>query len=306
MVGRPVNSPPAPLNPAVPVAVTALAIALFVGMDAAMKDVTLAIGAYNAMLWRSLVGVAGSGAIWLAVRPPWPVPAVMRVHLLRGAVGTVMALTWFWGIARLPLAEAIALSFIAPLIALYLAAALLGERIGRAALGGSLMGFAGVLVIVLTRANAPMSADGLAGAAAILTSAVLYAFNIVLMRKQALIAKPVEVAFFQNLVVAALLTCAAPLLAAVPPAGETSGILLSAGLALASSLLLAWAYRRAQAQALAPVEYTALIWGALLGFLVFGEEVGAATVVGAVLIVAGCWIAARPDGQPQSPAEAAA
>lgn len=295
----------APINPAVPVAVAALAIALFVGMDASMKAVTLVIGVYNAMLWRALAGLAGSGAIWLAVRPPWPVRDTMRVHLVRGGVTTVMALAWFWGIARLPLAEAIALSFIAPLIALYLAAAVLGERIGGAALGGSLLGFVGVLVIVLTRANMPMSADGLAGAAAILFSAVLYAFNIVLMRKQALIAKPVEVAFFQNLVVAGLLVCAAPFLAAAPPAGQVPGILLSAALALGSSLMFAWAYRRAQAQALAPVEYTALIWGALFGFLVFGEQVGVATLVGAVLIVAGCWIAAGSDGQLQSPAEAA-
>ena len=294
-----------PVNPGLPVAVAALAIALFVGMDASMKSVTLAIGVYNAMLWRSLAGLAGGGAIWLAVRPPWPAPATMRVHLVRGAVTTVMALAWFWGIARLPLAEAIALSFIAPLIALYLAAAVLGERIGRAALGGSLLGFMGVLVIVLTRANMPVNAEGLAGAAAILASAVLYAFNIVLMRKQALIAKPVEVAFFQNLVVAGLLVCAAPFLAAAPPGGQVRGILLSAALALASALMLAWAYRRAEAQALAPVEYTALIWGALFGFLVFGEEVGVATLVGAVLIVAGCWIAVRPDGQLQSPAEAA-
>ena len=298
-------NPAAPINPVVPVAVAALAIALFVAMDASMKSVTLVIGVYNAMLWRALTGLAGSGAIWLAVRPPWPAPATMRIHLIRGGVTTVMALAWFWGIARLPLAEAIALSFIAPLIALYLAAAVLGELIGRAAIGGSLLGFVGVLVIVLTRANAPMIADGLAGAAAILASAVLYAFNIVLMRKQALIAKPVEVAFFQNLVVAGMLVCAAPFLAEAPPSGQVPGILLSAALALASSLMFAWAYRRAEAQALAPVEYTALIWGALFGLLFFGEEVGPATLVGAVLIVAGCWIAARPDGQPQSPAEAA-
>lgn len=294
---------------ALPVAAAALAIAFFVGMDAAMKGAALAIGAYNAMLWRSLVGVGASGAIWTAVRPPWPSPEVLRVHLLRGFVGTFMALTWFWGIARLPLAEAIALSFIAPLIALFLAAATLGERIGRAAIGGSLLGFAGVILIVATRARTPFSAEGLAGASAILVSAVLYAFNIVLMRRQALIAKPVEVAFFQNLVVFALLLTAAPLLAVLPPAGEWPRLVLAVMLALASALLLAWAYRRAEAQRLAPVEYTALIWGALFGWLVFGEDIGVATVTGGMLIVAGCWIAARQrplaDGQVQSPAEAA-
>ena len=293
------------MNPTLPVAAATLAIALFVGMDAAMKGAVLAIGVYNAMLWRSFVGLAAAGAIFAASRTPWPGREAVRVHLLRGGVGTFMALTWFWGIARLPLAEAIALSFIAPLIALYLASVTLGERIGRAAIGGSLLGLAGVLVIVATRARAPWSADGLAGAAAILASAVLYAFNIVLMRRQALIARPAEVAFFQNLVVTLLLLVAAPFLAAAPAAGEFPRLALAALLALASALLLAWAYRRAEAQMLAPVEYTALVWGALFGWLVFGEEVGAATLVGGALIVAGCWIAARSDGQLQSPAEAA-
>ena len=295
-----------PVNPILPLSTAALSVALFVAMDAAMKEAVLAIGVYNAMFWRCLVGVSGAGLIWGANRPVWPKREVLRVHLIRGAVGTVMALTWFWGIARLPLAEAIALSFIAPLIALFLAAAMLREKIGPAAVGGSLLGFAGVLVIVLTRARMPLSAEGLAGAAAILVSAVLYAFNIVLMRRQAQVAGPAEVAFFQYAVVLALLALAAPLLAVPPPAAVWPGLVLAAALALASGLLLAWAYARAEAQRLAPVEYTALIWGALWGWLIFDEAVGPATLVGGVLIIAGCWIAARPSATPQSPAEAAA
>ena len=291
--------------PIPPIVVAALAIALFVGMDAAMKGATLAIGVYNAMLWRSLIGLAASGTLFVATRAPWPGAGAMRVHVLRGTISTFMALAWFWGIARLPLAEAIALSFIAPLIALFLAAALLGERVGRAAVAGSLLGLAGVLVMAAARAGGAASHGRLAGAAAILGSAVLYAFNIVLMRKQALVARPVEIAFFQNLVVAGLLVLAAPFLAAVPPTVRMPGLVLAAALALASSLLLAWAYRRAEAQVLASVEYTAIVWGALFGALVFGETVGVATVAGAALIVAGCVVAARWQGMPLSPAEAA-
>ena len=144
------------------------------------------------------------------------------------------------------------------------------------------------------------------GAAAILVSAVLYAFNIVLMRRQAQVAGPAEVAFFQYAVVLALLALAAPVLAAPPSAAVWPGLVLAAAPALASGLLLAWAYARAEAQRLAPVEYTALIWGALWGWLIFDEAVGPATLVGGVLIVAGCWIAAQPSAIPQSPAEAAA
>jgi S-adenosylmethionine uptake transporter len=70
-------------------------------------------------------------------------------------------------------------------------------------------------------------------------------------------------------------------------------------------LLLAWAYARAEAQRLAPVEFTGLIWAALLGYLVFGEEIGVATVLGAGLIVTGCVLATRKERIPSVQAEAA-
>ncbi|MEY4056480.1 MAG: hypothetical protein RL519_1815, partial [Pseudomonadota bacterium] len=50
---------------------------------------------------------------------------------------------------------------------------------------------------------------------------------------------------------------------------------------------------RAEAQALLPIEYTAFIWAALFGWLVFAEPVAVETLAGVALIVIGCWIAAR-------------
>ena len=277
---------------ALPIAVATLGIATFSGMDAVMKGLALAIGAYNAVFWRMLIGLALSGIVYAIARPSRPSRAAMRIHVVRGTVSSVMALTFFWGIARMPLAEAVALTFIAPLIALYLAALLLGEPVGPRTVIASLVGFAGVVVIIGSRASSPGDRD-LWGAASILVSAMLYAYNIILMRQQALKAAPLEIAFFQNLIVAACLALAAPFVAVVPGAVHLPAMILAALLAFASLLLLAWAYARAEAQHLAPVEYTALVWAALFGFLVFAEQVGAATIVGAGLIVAGCVLAAR-------------
>jgi S-adenosylmethionine uptake transporter len=288
---------------AVPFAVASLGIAMFSGMDAAMKGLSIGLGVYNALFWRMLIGIALAGALYLAARGAWPGREAMRLHLIRGAVSTVMGLLFFWGIARMPLAEAIALSFVAPLIALYLAAVLLKERVGRQAIMASLIGFAGVIVIVANRAGEG-SAD-LWGAAAIIGSALFYAYNIILMRQQALVAKPIEIAFFQNLTVLVLLALAAPFLAEVPAGRHLPALALSAALALGSMLLLAWAYARAEAQRLAPVEFTGLVWAALFGFLVFGEEVGLATILGAALIVTGCVLAARKEHVPAAQAEAA-
>lgn len=297
---------PRPAVSPTPILVAALAIALYSAMDAVMKGLSLALGVYNALFWRALIALGVSGLLYGLLAPPPPTPATVRLHLWRGAVTTVMAIAFFWGIARLPLAEAIALTFVAPLIALYLAAAVLKERVGRSAVIGSLIGFAGVLVLVAARAGAPRGEEGLAGAAAVLVSALLYAYNIVLMRQQALVANPVEITFYQSLSISALLALAAPWFAVVPPDDQVPPVLLGTALGLASALMLAWAYRRAEAQYLAPVEYTAIVWAAGFGFAIFGEEAAAATLIGAALIVAGCWWASRGGRAPVPQVEAVA
>ena len=86
----------------------------------------------------------------------------MKLHALRGAVSGAMATSFFTGLVYLPMAEGIALSFIAPLIALYLAAVMLGETIGGRAILASLLGLAGVAVIAAAR----LSAQTLGGNAA--------------------------------------------------------------------------------------------------------------------------------------------
>jgi drug/metabolite transporter (DMT)-like permease len=131
------------------------------------------------------------------------------------------------------------------------------------------------------------------GIGSILTSAVFYAMNLVLQRKQALLAGPIEIALFQNLIVSLIFTLPAPLLFALPDLEGFKLISLAAVLALAALLFLSWGYARAEAQVLVPIEYTGFLWAALYGWLFFSETVRPATLAGAVLIVVGCLIAAR-------------
>jgi S-adenosylmethionine uptake transporter len=291
-------------RPAVPFAVATLGIALFSGMDALMKGLSLAIGTYNALLWRTLAGAAIGGFFFFLRRSPRPAPAALRVHLIRGIMGSVMAMTFFWGLARVPMAQAIALAFVAPLIALFLAAGMLKERIERTAILASLLGFAGVVVILAGQARAELGREALLGSVSILFSAALYAWNIILMRQQAQLAEPVEIAFFTALIMSACFVLAAPFLAAAPPAGQLPAILGAAALAFGSLLLLSWAYARAEAQRLAPVEYTGFVWASILGFLIFAEPVPPFTLVGAAMIVGACWAATRPSRAPMPAVEA--
>lgn len=292
---------------AIPFAVCCAAVALFAIMDATMKGLSLSIGLFNALVWRALAGTLLGVALMLLMRQRWPSRDVLRLHLLRGTVVAVMASLFFWGIMRMPLAEAIALSFIAPLVALYLAALLLKERISQRAVLASLLGLAGVAVILSARLGGSYDGGALAGAIAVLLSALLFAWNLILQRQQAQLASPVEVAFFQHLVMFALFALAAlaswltpaPIALAglaeslrIPDVRSWMLVLLATVLAFTSLASFAWAYARAEAQSLIPVEYSAFLWAALLGWLIFGERLTLSTIAGAALIVAGCLIAA--------------
>ncbi|HST36881.1 MAG TPA: DMT family transporter [Allosphingosinicella sp.] len=285
--------------------VASAGIAFFSAMDAVMKALSLSLGAYNAMLWRVVVGALIGGTIWFALRSPRPSKAAMRIHLIRGLMSSVMAILFFWGLARVPLAQGVALAFVAPLIALYLAALVLKEKIERRAIYASVLGFAGVLVILAAQWEAKMGPEAFRGAMSILASAIFYAWNIVLMRQQALVAKPVEVAFFTGAIVALCYLALSPWLAEFPPREEYLSIVAAAVLGFGSLMLLSWAYARAEAQYLAPVEYTAFIWASLLGILVFAEPVRPLTLTGAAMIVAACIIAARRRPVPLADVEAA-
>lgn len=261
-----------------------------------MKGLSLSIGLFNALFWRALTGSLLGLALMLVTRQRWPNRAVLRLHLLRGSVVAVMASLFFWALMRMPLAEAIGLSFIAPLIALYLAALLLGERVGRQAIVASLLGMVGVGVILSGRMQGSYDADALLGALAVLVSAVLFAWNLILQRQQAQLASPIEVAFFQHGVMFAffaLFAAGAGWVPAVPAPSAWLLVVLAACLAFTSLAALAWAYARAQAQALIPVEYTAFVWAAIIGALVFGERLTLSTIAGTVMIVASCLATSR-------------
>ncbi|HEX7782860.1 MAG TPA: DMT family transporter [Sphingobium sp.] len=284
---------------ALPVAFAAccIGVALFSWMDGAMKALSIAIGVYNALLWRAVTGTTMGIIGMAATHTPWPGRIALKVHMIRGTVVAFMATLFFLGLRHLPMAEAIALSFVAPLIALYLAAVLLKERIGRSTIIGSLLGLAGIAVILSARLTGHYDPNAILGALCILGSAILFAWNLILQKQQAGLAVPIEVAFFQNLVLLILFAIPAPFLAIIPQFHHIPMILLATGLAFTSMMALSWAYARAEAKRLIPVEYTAFIWAAIVGWLAFGERLTLATLAGATLIIAGCLIAAwaKPD-----------
>jgi S-adenosylmethionine uptake transporter len=283
-----------PQQPVKAFLVALAAVGVLSVMDAVMKSLVIALGIYVVSVWRALLGAATGALIYLPWRTAWPNRRTLRLHVARGVIITAMGVAFFWGLARTPMAQAIALTFIAPLIALFLSALFLGERVGRKVIGGSLLAFAGVGVILAGQAQADLGRDALLGSAAILFSALCYAVNIVLMRAQAMAARPPEITFFQNATIAAVMLLSIPLMGGVAlPQGHWPALVAASLMSTAGILLFAYAYARGEASYLSVTEYSAFIWAAALGWLLFDETVSLPTLAGALLIVAGCLIAAR-------------
>ncbi|MCH1492680.1 MAG: DMT family transporter [Luminiphilus sp.] len=277
-----------------PVLLAVLGVLLFSLLDAVMKAQALAMGTYSAMFWRMVFGVLFA-LLLFSPRRVGPISGrVLKIHMLRAAVTTLMTYLFFFSLTRIPLAQAIGLSFIAPIITLFLAAPLLGERIQNNAKVAAGLGFLGVIVVVGGEVLSLNADSDLLGLAALLLFALLYAFYLILQRKHSLMAQPMEIVFYQNIMVFLILLCGAPFFVSLPAnAMQWGGAALAAVFAMGSLALMSMAYRRAEAQKLISIEYTAFIWAALLGWWFFAEGLTAQTLLGTSLIVAGCLASLR-------------
>jgi S-adenosylmethionine uptake transporter len=282
-----------------PFLVAAAGVGLLALMDAFMKTAASSSGAYTATVLRAMFGAAIIAPVWLARGGRWPARAVLKLHAERGVVSAFMGLSFFFALTRMPLAEAIAISFIAPIIALFFARVLLGEQIRSGAVAASVLGLAGTLVIVGGQIGigrdgpAVMSHDLGLGLVAMVFSALLYAYNFVVIRRQSQVAGPIEIATFHSGVGGLVLLIGAPLLWSAPAPDDLAALAAAGALTVVGAMAIAWAYARAETQALVPIEYSGFLWACLFGWLFFRENVTVPTLLGAALIVAGCWIATR-------------
>ena len=277
-----------------PILLAVLGVLFYSLLDAVMKAQALAMGTYSAMFWRMGFGVMFALLLFSQGRVALVSSRELKIHFLRAALTTLMTYLFFFSLTRIPLAQAIGLSFIAPIITLFLAAPLLGEQIGNNAKLGAGLGFMGVVVVVGGEIISLNADSDLPGLGAVLLFALLYALYLILQRKHSLMARPMEIVFYQNIMVFIILLLGAPFFVSLPAnAMEWGGAALAAAFAMGSLALMSMAYRRAEAQRLVSIEYTAFIWAALLGWWVFDEGLTLQTLLGTGLIVAGCLTSLR-------------
>ena len=259
-----------------------LAVAVFSLMDAGLKELA---GRYPPLQVAALRGASSLPfvLVWVAatsgLRPllqvRWP------LHLLRGAIGIGMMATFAYALRTLPLTTAYSIFFIAPLLITALSVPLLGEKVGPRRWAAIAIGLLGVLVLLRPTGDGLLSWAALAVVVAALGYAVSAITVRVLGRTDSTASMMVWLLVFMAIGAGVL---AAPGWVSIRPVD----LWVIAGVGLAGALgqyAITEAFRIGEASRIAPLEYTALVWGVLLDVALWGVLPDAVTWLGAAIIV---------------------
>ena len=268
------------------------AIGVLTVMDSLVKHVSAELATPQIVFLRYVFGGIFAAVVFTAAGTARLSMAAVRAHAVRSLAVALSATSFFYALATLPFAVAMALTFTAPIFIALLAALTLGEKPGGAIWGAVAIGFAGVLIVLWGELPQAARATWL-GFAAALFSALSYAVVMVMLKKRAAVDPVPTIVLLQN-VLAGLFMAPAGLWAWTTTSTATILWLALIGLlGTAGHLAMAWAYGRAEASRLGVLEYTAFVWAALIGLVFFAEVPSMSTVGGACLIIAGAALAVR-------------
>jgi drug/metabolite transporter (DMT)-like permease len=260
-----------------------LAVLLFALMDTVLKTLSPHYSPYQVATLRGLssLPLVLAWALWSGgwrplVRVRW------SLHVLRGVLGVLMMATFIYALRSLPLSTTYSIFFVAPLIITALSGPFLGERVGPRRWTAIAIGLVGVLVVLRPTGEGVLTISGLA----VLVAAFAYAVSAITVR---LLAKTDTV---QSMMVwlLALMAVGAGVLAypewkPIDPSHwwliATLGIVGAVG-----QYAITLAFKWGEASAIAPLEYTALVWGVILDLAIWAVLPDSVTWFGAAIIIA--------------------
>jgi drug/metabolite transporter (DMT)-like permease len=235
----------------------------------------------ESLFWRQLAGLPAV-AFWLWWQDDLPSIKTQRpaAHALRMILGLSAMSLNFTAITMLPLAQATTIGFATPVFATLFAAVLLREPTGKFRLGAVALGFVGVII-----AMRPASDIALSGSLVALAGALITATVAIQLRRMSRTESTGAIVFWFSLFSLVPLGVATVVYGGGHSAAAWRYI---AGLSVAGAIaqiLLTSAMRHAPVALILTMDYSSLIWSALLGYFVFGDIAGASIGVGAIIII---------------------
>ena len=271
-----------------------LGVAGGLGLDLCAKEILRSFSLEQFVFLRSVIGLA----IFLLLARQFGGASNLKTsrwgwHILRTFLAVGAMFGFFYGLSRMPLVDALTLGFTAPLMVTALSVPMLGEHVGWRRWTAVVIGFAGVLIILRPGAQQISVAH-----VTVLFAAFCYACLAITARKLA--ATESSYALSVYVISGPLLISMTMLSSGGWQAPDLNGWIL---FVLAGSCsVIAWVgiiggYRRASPAMLAPFEYTALIGGALAGYLIWDEVPDRWVTIGAsVIIASGLFVVYREIG----------
>ncbi len=284
-----------PDNPTLGIALRILSGVLFTGMVICVKALSDAAPLGQIVFFRSFFALIPL-VIFLMVRNEFP--SGLRTtrpvgHLVRSFFGAAAMFTSFASVALLPLAEAVLLAQLAPVLTAITAVIVLSERLTRWRVLGLAFGLAGVLVLVWPDiGGGTVDAQRLLGIGLGLLTALLTAFALIMVRSLTRTESPGAIAFYFVVASMAGGILTLPWGWAVPNT-QTMMLLVLAGLFGGfAHIAMTLSFSYTEASRLAPFEYVALLWPVLADLLIFRLPLATSFMFALPLVLIGASIAA--------------
>ena len=269
------------------IALKVVSVAVFVGMQTCIKAAG-DVPAGQIVFFRSFFAIFPIIA-FLAFRGKLGTAFTTRRplnHIARGVVGVCAMGLGFFALTRLPLPEAITLNYAQPLLVVVFSSIFLGEAIRVYRWSAVAVGLVGVLTIswpelTLLRSGAAPGDQEVLGVIAALLAAAISAIAMLLVRN-----------LVQSERTATIVTASVMALLSLPFGWQAltplqATLLVAAGFCGGlGQILMTAAYRHAEASVVAPFEYTSMILGVVVGYLVFGDVATLNMLVGGLIVVA--------------------
>lgn len=261
----------------------ALSIASFLTMSVAGRETTDVLNVFQVLELRSAIGflillplvlAQGGFAAMRSQRMP--------LHIARNVVHYTGQGAWLYALTLIPLGVLISIEFTTPIWTAVFAMGFLGERLNRARLASIVLGLIGVVVIVR-----PSTGSVDPGHLFVLGAAVCFGMSLVMVKSLTRTDSVVRIIFWMLLIQSAIGLVPALLEWRNPPLGLWPWIVVIAFTGMSSHFCLARALSYADATLISPMDFLRVPLSALIGWLLYQEQIDTLTAVGAALILAG-------------------
>lgn len=260
-------------------ALMGLAAMIISVMHVLVRDLSSEINPIQIAFYRNVIGfmmlfpflLRQDRSLWITKQP--------KLQFFRAIIGTCALLSWFTALGMMPVGDATAISFVTVLFVTIGAAVVLKEKVGIRRWSAILIGFVGTLIIIR-----PGSGVFGTGAMIALMSTVFWAAALICVKILSRTDSSITMVFYANVFFTIFSFIPALFFWTWPTFEQTMWMLLIGVMATLGHLCMAQSLKMADATAVAPMDYTRMLFAAGVGFLMFGEFPDVMTWVGGTVI----------------------